>query len=157
MGFQRRVWWPKCTPASNRCFIEITAMGFFLLVFSTAGFIFACHRFPGTSGKSTRVRNRIDFITHSYSLQHFFVQNRPFFSSFSRFFICFFDSDKKDGRLPKTGASRKHIVTELYCNEDYLLAAASTSSLVSRAIAISSLVGITQMVTLLSEAEMTAS
>src|SRR4051795_13245699 len=24
-GFQRRVWWPKCTPASNSCFILTTA------------------------------------------------------------------------------------------------------------------------------------
>src|SRR5699024_122845 len=32
-GFQRRVWCPKCTPASNNCFIEITAIIIILLWF----------------------------------------------------------------------------------------------------------------------------
>src|SRR3954451_11060554 len=26
-GFQRRVWWPKWTPASSNCFMETTGMG----------------------------------------------------------------------------------------------------------------------------------
>ena len=30
-GFQRRVWWPNCTPASSSCFMVTTAM---LVLFS---------------------------------------------------------------------------------------------------------------------------
>ena len=34
LGFQRRVWWPKWTPASRSCFIDTTAIVCFLQKFS---------------------------------------------------------------------------------------------------------------------------
>ncbi len=38
-GFQRRVWWPKCTPASSSSFMETTATmaSFRLVVGAPAG------------------------------------------------------------------------------------------------------------------------
>src|SRR5919204_977484 len=53
-GFQRRVWWPKCTPASSRSRMETTAIG----LPSSVGYVSYSRRGPGAPAAEAGTRTR---------------------------------------------------------------------------------------------------
>src|SRR5699024_6113131 len=111
LGFQRRVWWPKWTPASRSCFIETTAIVFASKKFSCTlrtAVLFSnplagVYPLLGTKKQRNACVLPEYYTTHHVVLQVFFVFSPILAQISDRNRVCNLDFGVVDGFVHREG------------------------------------------------------